>query len=641
MSIPAKKRNRSGRILNLLRRVRSSSNPSTPVERLEDRRLLAFGPLGDPFLVNTITTNNQINPAVAVHPTSGEFVVVWQGPETGTIDDIWAQRYDALGNKVGTEFRVNTFTTGQQRFPSVAMDNNGNFAVAWQSNGQESAGSGYGIYVQRYNAAGVAQGAEEPVNTYTTGNQRDPSIAMDADGDFVVAWRSFAQDGDSYGVYAQRFVAGAKNGTEIAVNSVTAGSQTAPSVSMDPNGDFVVAWNSSNQVGAGSGFDIYVRQFDAVGTPADVEFHVNTDYTTAAQQNPSVAVAPGGSFVVAWESSAQDGNLYGVYARKYNNSGTALTDPFKVNEYTTGSQRSAAVDIDETGDFIVTWASNGQDGSLYGIYGKRYTAAGTPVEAEFVVNTYTTGTQFAPAVAMEADGDFVIAFHSDAQDGSLFGVYARRYGDPTATPAPTITDDGFVWQDAPQRLVITFDQDVSASLGADDLLLENLTTATTIATANIAVTWNGATNTATFTWITLPNHALPNGNYRATIMAAGVANGGGTPMAADYVAAPFFFLNGDFDQSRTVDITDLGNLATHWQSAAQFVDGDANYDGFVDITDLGILATNWQVSIAAPAPLASVIINPATGRVIPTRSPIRARESAGTVVDSTARARVR
>ena len=73
------------------------------------------------------------------------------------------------------------------------MDADGDFVVAWQSAGQD--GCSYGVYAQRFNAAGVAQGSEFQVNTYTTDNQAASSVAMDADGDFVVAWTSYGQDG--------------------------------------------------------------------------------------------------------------------------------------------------------------------------------------------------------------------------------------------------------------------------------------------------------------------------------------------------------------------------------------------------------------------------------------------------------------
>src|SRR5262245_56825311 len=56
---------------------------------------------------------------------------------------------------VGPEFQVNTFTTNNQLAAAVATDADGDFVVTWTSNQD---GSGNGIYAQRYNAAGVAQG---------------------------------------------------------------------------------------------------------------------------------------------------------------------------------------------------------------------------------------------------------------------------------------------------------------------------------------------------------------------------------------------------------------------------------------------------------------------------------------------------
>ena len=102
-----------------------------------------------------------------------------------------------------TETLVNTTTSSNQSAPSVAVDADGDFVVAWQSYGQE--GSDYGVYAQRYDASGAAVGSEFRVNTITSNTQAAPSVAVDADGDFVVAWASSGQDGSSYGIYAQRY----------------------------------------------------------------------------------------------------------------------------------------------------------------------------------------------------------------------------------------------------------------------------------------------------------------------------------------------------------------------------------------------------------------------------------------------------
>ena len=57
---------------------------------------------------------------------------------------------------------------------------------------------------------------------------------------------------------------------------------------------------------------------------------------------------------------------------------------------------------------------------------------------------------------------------------------------------------------------------------------------------------------------------------------------------------------GDANLDGQVDVTDLGALATNWQTSGPWASGDFNYDGFVDVTDLGQLATNWQKGVGSP-----------------------------------------
>ena len=95
------------------------------------------------------------------------------------------------------------------------------------------------IQAQRYASDGSPVGSEFQVNTYTFNEQTSPSVAMDADGDFVVAWQSFYQDGSLNGIYAQRFDAfGDRVGDEFLVNvSTPALDESAPSVSVDQAGN--------------------------------------------------------------------------------------------------------------------------------------------------------------------------------------------------------------------------------------------------------------------------------------------------------------------------------------------------------------------------------------------------------------------
>ncbi len=108
----------------------------------------------------------------------------------------------SLTAQVGDEFQVNSYTSNNQQNPSVAIDADGDFVVAWQSYTQD--GSDEGIFAQRFDSLGTPQGSEFQVNSYTSNSQFRPSVAIDADGNFVVAWQS-NQDGYSYGIFAQRF----------------------------------------------------------------------------------------------------------------------------------------------------------------------------------------------------------------------------------------------------------------------------------------------------------------------------------------------------------------------------------------------------------------------------------------------------
>ncbi len=382
--------------------------------------------LGSEFLVNTYTTNDQVRPSIAMD-INGDFVVTWfSSGQDGDGFGVYAQQFSMPippPTPIGTEFQVNTYTTGSQSQNFSAMDASGDFVIAWNSYGQD--GSSYGIYAQRYNASGIAQGSEFHVNTYTTGSQINPSIGMDADGDFVIVWSGEGQDASSNGVYGQRYnSSGAVLGSEFQVNTYTTGSQSVSTIAMDKNGNFAIAWQSDGQ--DGDGYGIYAQRYDMAGVAQGSEFKVNT-YTTNNQRLPSIAINEDGDFVVAWQSNGQDGSGEGIYAQRYNASGVAQGNEFLVNTHTTNDQSSPAIAMDADGNFVIAWWSQDQDGDAQGIYAQRYNAVGETQGSEFQVNTYTTSSQLAPSIAMDADGDFVIAWQSTGQDGNLTGTFARRY----------------------------------------------------------------------------------------------------------------------------------------------------------------------------------------------------------------------
>src|SRR5262249_2724088 len=275
--------------------------------------LAQLAPAGSEFQVNTHTTSSQSTYRQAVAAAAnGDFVVVWTSNQDGANDNVFGQRYASSGAMLGTEFRVNTHTTSYQSSAAVAAAGDGNFVVVWESYLQD--GDGYGIFAQRYAGSGSPVGTEFQVNTYTIGYQDTPTVATASNGDFVVAWDSGYQDGSYAGVFAQRYASGGSRlGTEFQVNTYTTYEQEAPAVAMAGNGQFVAVWVRL-QDGDGSG--IFGQRYASSGSALGTEFQANT-YTTSYQRAPSVAVADDGDFVVAWDSRGQDGDSDGVFGQRY------------------------------------------------------------------------------------------------------------------------------------------------------------------------------------------------------------------------------------------------------------------------------------------------------------------------------------
>jgi hypothetical protein len=328
---------------------------------------------------------------------------------------------------VGPEFQVNSTTTNYQGHPAVTAGSSGGFLVVWDS--EEQDGSGRGTFGQRYQSSGTPSGSEFQVNSFTTLAQGVPGVAATGPGNFVVAWTSYQQDGNGAGVFGKRIVAGVPQ-TEFPVNTTILDDQKGVGVAGDPTGDSAVVWWSVGQDGSGPG--IYTRRFDTGGAPLTGEQPVNT-FSTGSQWFPAVASRGAGEFVVTWESSGQDGSGYGIFARRLSAAGTPTGAEIAVNTHTTGEQNRAAVAGAPGGGFVVVWVSNAQDGSGEGVFGRSFDPTGIPLTAEFRVNVETVGGQKEPAIAADAAGGFLVTWQSfDGDNDGIFGRFLSAAGEPAS-----------------------------------------------------------------------------------------------------------------------------------------------------------------------------------------------------------------
>ena len=348
--------------------------------------------------------------AMTTPPAGRQYTLVPGQSLTGASVGLGTAVLDSKYSTEGPEFPVSTSGGGAR----VAVGPNGDAVVVWLSGD----GDGEGVFARRFDARGNALGGEIPVNQYTAGTQRFASVAVDADGDFVVAWESENNPGGSgWDVYARRFSsAGVPRGDEFRVNTNAAGSQNVPDVASDASGNFVVTWKHWN---GGLATDARVQRFDAAGDRVGDEVAANSRNHV---QDPAIAMNAGGAFVVTWMSVTPDGLHWEIDAQRFNAAAQKVGEQFQVNSHTQNDQMDPDVAIDDAGNFMIVWMSR-SDGR-YRVAGQRYDADGVPQGAEMVVGPSTQFPQAQVAMAGQ-DGSFAVTWAG--YNGLNNDSFVRRY----------------------------------------------------------------------------------------------------------------------------------------------------------------------------------------------------------------------
>jgi len=412
-----------------------------------------LGPVGNEILVNTATANAQQFPQMTAL-SNGGFVVTWldgsQGVGGATGDSsgsaVKAQVFAAGGTPVGSEILVSTATEGDQGGGQITALSNGGFVVTWADLSQGVGGatgdsSSAAVKAQVFAAGATAVGSEIRVNTATDEAQQIPRITALSNGGFVVTWSDSSQGvggatGDSVAnaVKAQVFAAGGTPvGSEILVNSATAGNQANAQLTALSNGGFVVTWQDmSAGVGGAAGDSssaaIKAQVFGAGGTPVGNEILVNTAIANA-QQAPQITSLSNGGFVVTWldgslgvGGATGDSSSNAVKAQVFAAGGAPVGSEILVNTAIANAQQAPQITALSNGGFVVTWLDGSLgaggatgDSSATAIKAQLFAAGGSAVGSEILVNTATASGQSAQQVTALSNGGFVVTWQDFSQ----------------------------------------------------------------------------------------------------------------------------------------------------------------------------------------------------------------------------------
>jgi hypothetical protein len=378
--------------------------------------LAATAVSGQEQTVNVRTAGTQSNAVVAAGPAG--FVVAWNSyyTSTGRSYDILARRFDPNGGPLDSEFQVNPSTEGNQSVPAIAMNATGDFVIAWQGIGVDQED----IYVRLYDPNGLPRSPTIPVNDLTAGRQLRPRVAMSGTGGLVVVWEDRTVDGndDIYTVRGRWFDSqGLPKGPSLRLDD-DANDARYPDIAMDGRGHCAVVWlrNRTSKV-------VLARLLDPNGVAPAGGFEVCTQ-SFSSLTAPSIAMNGQGHFVIAWDGDPNRASEDHIHIRCYDPNGRPRTEPIRLNPGS-GAQQWPQVAMTDANDFVVAWQCETQDAdAATDIFALRFDGTGQPIGQPLRLNACVAGNQRYPDVAMKPDGGFVAAWESEGQDGSGYAVMA-------------------------------------------------------------------------------------------------------------------------------------------------------------------------------------------------------------------------
>ncbi|MDB5977828.1 MAG: hypothetical protein JWR07_4588 [Nevskia sp.] len=330
----------------------------------------------------------------------------------------------AAGDPLGLEFQVDNGTGTYFSAPAAARDGAGDTVIAWAR-----AGAGQGVYARLYDPSGTPKGPEFAVPLGHAPAAAVPAVAMDRAGDFVVANTTADAAKQSFTIQAQRYsVNGTALGAPITVASVpkliVLGFASAPSLAMDADGDFIVVWsqgvvfdfNIPDTLDAAAGARlIFARRYGSNGVAKGPAFLVvgdPPDVLITGGGPQAVAMDDNGNFVVAWNNE----NLYRdtVEFKRYNTNGLQLGLKVEAKPLSDKFPYGLQLAMDAAGNFILFWTEGGIGGPYHEV-AQRYSAVGKAQGAAAVISSQTG------QVGMQSDGEFALVW------GDSSNVKAQRY----------------------------------------------------------------------------------------------------------------------------------------------------------------------------------------------------------------------
>lgn len=375
------------------------------------------------------------NSSVAIND-SGDYVIVWTSAGTDGTSNVLMRVFDFSGTPLTDQTVVYAEDGVANAGASVAMGPNGEFVIAW-----ERGNSSQDVVFQRYDAVGNKVGslqsiAQDPdtsmAEDYLFGAQSNPSVQFNGNGDLVVLWDGAYERANGttvqHDVYLQRFLADGTIEDVIRIATPTGGFEFNSNAVYFDNGDIFVTWDDNDGIPG-----TVVAADGTIGT----SFFVEELGSSANVQRSSIATNQSGLVAIAYEREAPDGTWSSLVKiiDPYN---PVVGTEFEGPQSTTGDQANVDVDFTDDGNILLTWSGQSTtDGAdTHDVFARRLQVVdlggsyGVEALGDEIVVSSSTGKQNNASVAAIDSENFVVVWDGNGF-GDTNGVFARQYGNQT------------------------------------------------------------------------------------------------------------------------------------------------------------------------------------------------------------------
>jgi len=345
-----------------------------------------------------LNSNNTLNPSNAqiTFNQNGTPIISWQGLNTTYIQPL------AQNGTIEQPLLRIQHEKAQEIVPLA----NGEYLALWieEQNDHDT------LMEQTLNAQGKITSPEQQItSTYTSWDDNKLSIEQIkrlSDGNIVISYQDDQDD-----LYIQKITPqGQALNQPTRVGTDFEDSDDIHTITETKNGEFNVTWHRDESS------KIHTRLFDAEGKPKGNELNLTEFGNSDDIKTPLITELNNGNLLLIWQGDYDNKNSDEIYAKQITPTGTIIKDTYQINTYTSSTQKQPAIAKLPNGEIFIVWASYGQDGSSYGIYGQKLDANGEKQGEEQQINQTTLGSQTAPTI--EANNNtLAIAWKTDLPEG--------------------------------------------------------------------------------------------------------------------------------------------------------------------------------------------------------------------------------